>query len=242
MSFAGGSDVDDDRGPGLAVRITRPNGLSAIVDYGTQSFSLTSGVVGSTVGPGQVKLRTILGGVAYTRRLAQLELTAGFALGYGFGSFKMADAARDGFGRQGIFALESDATNALVMAPRVSLWQNLSNRLAAGVTVTYWRRSRRLSSKPANSSVRRRFRRRRRASPPALRSRSSKERRVHGVRARDIPRTANGANGGTGTAGRPARSCLWSAELTSSISAIQRTTCLPTSKPSSLARPGRSRS
>ena len=139
VSFAGGSNVDDDRGPGLAVRITRPNGLSAIVDYGTQSFSLTSGVVGSTVGPGQVKLRTILGGVAYTRRLAQLELTAGFALGYGFGSFKMADAARDGFGRQGIFALESDATNALVMAPRVSLWQNLSNRLAAGVTVTYWR-------------------------------------------------------------------------------------------------------
>jgi predicted acylesterase/phospholipase RssA len=137
-SIAGSGDVEDAHGPGVAVRITRPNGLSAIVDYGTQSFDMTSGVTGSPVSPGQVKLRTLLGGIAYTRRLAQLEATAGFALGYGFGSFELADDARDAFGREGIFGIETDATNALVLAPRVSLWQNLSNRWATGVTATYY--------------------------------------------------------------------------------------------------------
>jgi NTE family protein len=140
-SFAQSGDVEDDRSPGVALRITRPNGLSAIVDYGTNSFDLKP-VNGATTGLGRLSQRTLLGGVAYTRRFAQLEATAGFALGYGFGSFELADAARDDFGRQGIFGIDSEATGALVLAPRVSLWQNLSNRWAAGVTGTY------LHSKP----------------------------------------------------------------------------------------------
>ena len=96
-------------------------------------------VNGAPLRLGQLGLRTITGGVAYTRRLAQLEATFGFALGYGFGSFDLSDPARDGLGRQGIFGIESDATNALVLTPRVSLWQNVSNRLAVGVTGTYVR-------------------------------------------------------------------------------------------------------
>jgi len=138
-SFARTHDVEDDHGPGVAVRVTRPNGLSAIADFGTQSFTVTSAVTGLSVSPGEVSQRMLLGGVAYTQRLAQLEMTAGFGLGYGFGSFKLSDAAREAFGRQGLFAITSDATNALVLAPRVSLWQNLSNRWATGVTATYFR-------------------------------------------------------------------------------------------------------
>ena len=90
-SFASSPDVENAHGPGVAVRITRPNGLSVIADFGTQSFDLTSGVAGSSVSPGQVRLRTLLGGVAYTKRVAQLEITPGFAIGYGFGSFELAN-------------------------------------------------------------------------------------------------------------------------------------------------------
>jgi hypothetical protein len=136
-SFAQSGDIKDDGGPGLALRITRPNGLSAIADYGTNTFDVTATVPGTSTGLGKVSQRTLLGGVAYTHRLAQLEATAGFALGYGWGSFEVADAARDDFGRQGIFGVDQEVTGALVLAPRVSLWQNLSNRFAAGVTGTY---------------------------------------------------------------------------------------------------------
>jgi NTE family protein len=137
VSVPQSGDIEDDHGVGVALRITRPNGFSAIADYGTQSFDVKSTVNAAPVGLGQVKLHTITGGVAYTRRLAQLEATFGLALGYGFGSFNLSDAARDGFGRQGIFGIDSDATNALVLTPRVSLWQNVSNRFAVGLTGTY---------------------------------------------------------------------------------------------------------
>jgi len=136
-SFAQSSDIEDDDGPGLALRITRPSGLSAIVDYGTNKFDVRATVPGTSTALGRVSQRTLLGGVAYTRRLAQLEATAGFALGYGWGSFEVSDAARDDFGRQGIFGVDQEVSGALVLAPRVSLWQNLSNRIAAGVTGTY---------------------------------------------------------------------------------------------------------
>jgi predicted acylesterase/phospholipase RssA len=136
-SFAQSGDIEDDSGPGLALRITRPSGLSAIVDYGTNSFDVTATVPGTSTGLGKVSQRTLLGGIAYTHRLAQLEATAGIALGYGWGSFDVSDAARDDLGRQGIFGIHSDATDSLVISPRVSLWQNLSNRFAAGVTGSY---------------------------------------------------------------------------------------------------------
>jgi hypothetical protein len=93
-SFAQSGDIEDDSGPGLALRITRPSGLSAILDYGTNTFDVTATVPGTSTGLGKVSQRTLLGGVAYTHRLAQLEATAGFALGYGWGSFQVADAAR----------------------------------------------------------------------------------------------------------------------------------------------------
>ena len=136
-SFAQSGDIKDDGGPGVALRITRPSGLSAIVDYGTNTFDVTPTVPGTSTGLGKLSQRTLLGGVAYTYRFAQLEATAGFALGYGWGSFKVSDDARDDFGRQGIFGIDQKVSGAMVLAPRVSLWQNLSNRFAAGVTGTY---------------------------------------------------------------------------------------------------------
>jgi len=136
-SFARSGDIKSQHGPGLAVRVTRPNGLSAIADFGSQSFDVRGAVNGANLTLGAVGLRTLTGGLAYTRRVAQLEATAGFAVGYGFGHFDVDDATREAFGRQGVFGLTGDATNAVVLSPRVSLWQNLSSRWALGATATY---------------------------------------------------------------------------------------------------------
>jgi NTE family protein len=142
-SFAWHSgDVKHHQGPGVAFRITRPNGLSAIADYSSQSFALSDSVSGVDGSLGDLTQRMVLGGVAYTQRLSQLEATIGFALGYGFGSFDLSASARDAYARQGVFGVTSKASDELVLAPRVSLWQNLTNRWAVGVTAKY------LHSKP----------------------------------------------------------------------------------------------
>src|SRR4029450_7180921 len=39
-------DVKHDQGPGVAFRITRPNGISAIAEYSSQSFALSDSVSG----------------------------------------------------------------------------------------------------------------------------------------------------------------------------------------------------
>ena len=102
-------------------------------------FRVRGDVNAAAVGEGDLGLRTLLGGVAYTQRVKQLEATAGVAIGYGFGRFKLLDSSRDQFGRQGLFGLKTDATNVMVWAPRVSLWQNLTNRWAIGTTAMYVR-------------------------------------------------------------------------------------------------------
>jgi NTE family protein len=137
VSIPGSDDVDKDKGLGLALRITRPSGLSAIVDFGTQSFVVPGRVGGGDLRLGQLGLRTLLGGVAYTRLAGQLEASAGVAAGYGFGSFKVSDAARDAYGRQGTFNVKGDATNGWILSPRIGVWQSLSDRWAATASASY---------------------------------------------------------------------------------------------------------
>ena len=137
VSIPGSGDVEKDKGLGLALRITRPNGLSAIVDFGTQSFEVPGSVGGGNLRLGQLGLRALLGGVAYTFRAGQLETTGGVAAGYGFGHFNVSDDARDAYGRLGAFSLKGDATNAWILSPRIGLWQSLSDRWAATVTASY---------------------------------------------------------------------------------------------------------
>lgn len=136
-SIPGSDDVEKDKGLGLALRITRPNGLSAIVDFGTQSFDVPGTVGGSSLRLGQLGLRALLGGVAYTVRAGQLEATGGVAAGYGFGRFTVSDDARESYGRLGTFNLQGDASNAWILSPRIGLWQNLNDRWAATASAAY---------------------------------------------------------------------------------------------------------
>ena len=137
VSVPGSSDVQRNNGLGLALRITRPNGLSAIVDFGTQSFDVPGRVGGGNLRLGRLGLRAILGGAAYTFRAGQLEAMGGVAAGYGFGRFDVSDDARDAYGRLGAFGLKGDATNAWIVSPRMGLWQSLSDRWAATATASY---------------------------------------------------------------------------------------------------------
>lgn len=132
-----GEDVDDQRGVGLAVRVTKPDGVGFTAGFGTESFDVpgTIGGVGLTVG--QLSLRTLSGGILFTRRAGPLEASAALSTGYGFGSFALERAAGDRYGMQGFFGVEPDTTNTWVVKPSVSLWFNLNNRWAATVSTSY---------------------------------------------------------------------------------------------------------
>jgi NTE family protein len=136
-------DVKSHHGPGVAVRLTRPNGISAIAEYTSQSYTLASSGTGTAATSlGDLHEHAVLGGVAYTWRIAQLEASAGAAAGYAFHGFDLSGAARDAFGQAGLFGVGVKASGAAVIEPRVSLWQNLTNRFAAGINASY------LHSKP----------------------------------------------------------------------------------------------
>ena len=132
-----GDDIESKHGLGVAVRVAKPNGLGFTVGFGTESFDVP-GVMGDAgVTLGQLSLRTVSGGVLFTRRAGPLEATAGLSAGYGFGGFSLDRVARDRFGMAGFFAVDPDATNSWVLKPNVSLWFNVSNRWAATVSGSY---------------------------------------------------------------------------------------------------------
>lgn len=130
-------DIDDKRGVGLAVRVTKPDGFGVTAGLGTESFDVPDVIGGTGVTVGQVSLRTLSGGLLFTRRAGPLEATAGLSAGYGFGAFSLDRVARDRLGMTGVFGVEPDATNSWVLKPNVSLWFNLNNRWAATVSASY---------------------------------------------------------------------------------------------------------
>jgi NTE family protein len=131
------NDVDDDEGVGIAVRVAKPNGFGATVGYGTQAFDVPSTVGGTELSLGELRLRTLSGGVFYARRAGRLEASAGFSGGYGFGAFELTREARERFGQLGVFGVSADATNAWLAKPNASVWYNLTSRLAGNVSAAY---------------------------------------------------------------------------------------------------------
>ena len=132
----GSADVENDQGLGLAVRVAKPNGFGATVGFGTESFDVPATIGGADVSLGKLRLRTLSGGVFYARRAGPLEASVGVSGGYGFGSFELTDDARGRYGRLGLL-VTTDATNAWIVKPNVSVWRNLTNRLAANVSASY---------------------------------------------------------------------------------------------------------
>ena len=134
----GSDDVDRSRfTAGVAFRVTRPHGWGIVIDVGPQSFEI-AGETGSGEMPiGDLKLWSLMGGIARTYLTGRAEATIGVSGGYGFGSFEPSTQARDTYGQRGLFGLEGDATNAWLVKPQASLWYNLTDRWAAVVSASY---------------------------------------------------------------------------------------------------------
>ena len=140
VARASSDDVDHDHGLGLAVRVTKPNGFGATIGYGAESFDL---IERSAVGAqGTVRLRAISGGLLFSRHFGPIEATASMSVGYGFGSFSLADSSRDRLAQAGNIGLEPSASNAWLFKPGVAIWHDVTSRLAATVSASY------ISSRP----------------------------------------------------------------------------------------------
>jgi hypothetical protein len=106
--------VNGDHAWGVTFRALRPEGLGILLDYGGESFKLTS--------VGQASLRhAFFGGLAVSHHVTSWEATVGLSAGYGFGH---VDAA-------------GDLSNAWILRPSVTLWKNVSEHVAATLGATY---------------------------------------------------------------------------------------------------------
>ena len=122
----GSGDVEPSKGPGMALRVTRPNGFGAMIDFSPTTFEVRSVIKEEPVRLGRLRLFGVAAGVGYTRHLGQVEATLGVTVGYGFGAFELSDSARDVFRRQDRFGVSGDATNAWLVRPQASFWYSLN--------------------------------------------------------------------------------------------------------------------
>jgi hypothetical protein len=137
-SLSNSDDVDDKSGVGFVVRLVRPNGFGVLAGYGTESFPLRLPIgSGGRVNAGDLLLRTISGGVAYSWHFGRIEASPSVSAGYGFGGFDFSTEGRDAYGRMGVFGAESDVTNSWVVKPAFRVSFNLTNKLAAVASVGY---------------------------------------------------------------------------------------------------------
>lgn len=137
-TIPGSDDVDAAHfHAGVTFRVTRPHGWGAVIDIGPQSFRIAGEAGAERVRMGDLRLWAFMGGIARTGIFGRSEATLGISGGYGIGGFDPSLAARDAYGRLGLFGLEGDASNAWLVKPQASLWHNLSDRWAATVSASY---------------------------------------------------------------------------------------------------------
>jgi hypothetical protein len=137
-SLSNSDDVDDKSGVGFVLRLVRPNGFGVLAGYGTESFPVLLPIGSDArVSAGDLLLRTVSGGVAYSWHFGRIEASPSVTAGFGFGGFDFSMEGRDAYGRMGVFGAESDVTNSWVVKPAFRVSFNLTNRLAAVASVGY---------------------------------------------------------------------------------------------------------
>ncbi len=132
-------DVDGSQlSPAVSLRVTRPRGWGVMFDVGPQTFPIAGTAGTDQLRLGDLRLWAFMGGIGWTALGQRTQTTFGVSAGYGIGGFEPSLGARDAYGRQGLFALEGEASNAWLIKPQASFWYSLSDRWAATVSASYF--------------------------------------------------------------------------------------------------------
>jgi len=87
---------------------------------------------------GELNVKPILGGYGYTHVIGRTAISAKAFAGYGFSSATMTPSAGDAYrDRLGARSITIDASNAFVMKPEVSVWQDLSEKIGLQASFGY---------------------------------------------------------------------------------------------------------
>jgi len=135
------SDVlERTKGFGVSVRLPRPEAWSAAWDFGSMSSDFVHAFTGVASNIGSLKVRPVLGGVAYTWKARRLEATAIVTAGVSFVSLDLSDRGRErvraAFGPNEA-SVESDPVFAV--QPKLTLWYDINGRFGLGGTAGYLR-------------------------------------------------------------------------------------------------------
>jgi hypothetical protein len=132
--------LERSKGFGVSVRLPRPEAWSAAWDFGSLSSDFLHAFSGQATDIGSLKVRPVLGGVAYTWRGRRLEATATLTAGVSFVSLDLNDRGRERI-RTAFGPREASVESGPVLAvqPKLTLWYDTNGRFGLGGTAGYLR-------------------------------------------------------------------------------------------------------
>src|SRR5262245_49978144 len=140
VDFPRSDALERTKGFGISVRLPRPEAWSAAWDFGSLSSDFLHAFTGQATDIGSLKVRPVLGGVAYTWRPSRIEATAMLTAGVSFVSLDLNDRGREriraAFGPSEA-SVQSDAVFAV--QPKLTLWYDINRRFGLGGTAGYLR-------------------------------------------------------------------------------------------------------
>ena len=87
---------------------------------------------------GELHVRPIMAGYGYTRKIRDYSITADVLGGYGFGTIRISDPAREAYRRTlGVTTAEANATNTLVLKPEIGVWYDMTTKVYVNVNAGY---------------------------------------------------------------------------------------------------------
>lgn len=125
--------------PGPVLRIGRGcTGWGVQTGLGWFSADLEQPLGSTVTGFGELKIRPILAGYGYTRRIGPATVTGKLMAGYAVNSFEMRQAYEDGYRLQrGAQSVTTDVSNSLVLKPEVTSWIDMGPKVSMNVSVGY---------------------------------------------------------------------------------------------------------
>jgi len=108
--------------------------------YGLNWFNtdLTRSIGGVETEFGHLKVRPLMGGYGYTRVIGRTAITGKLMGGYAFSSMSLSPVAMDAYlNRIGGQAVTVKASNAVVVAPEVTVWYNINKKIGVRISGGY---------------------------------------------------------------------------------------------------------
>lgn len=123
---------------GPVLRLNLGTGLGPAIGFNWHSMGVETDVDGQRVYLGRLRLRPIMGGIAYNWKRGRTMLSGSLVGGYAFTKLTVNDKARPAF-RSSLDAsfLAFDTGSAIAVRPQLAVWHDVAPRVGLTASIAY---------------------------------------------------------------------------------------------------------